>query len=322
MLGNLWLLAAAIAIDRMVGDPKWMWKHTGHPVVWMGNLIAVSDRGLNDPRDADILRYRKGALAVAIWIAAALIAAYVLAGISNWPGGFIFELFVIYVYIAGGSLREHVMAVAQALAQEGLAAGRRQVAMIVGRDPEQLDRSGVCRAAIESLAENFNDGVVAPAFWYAALGLPGLLAYKMINTADSMVGHRDERYLWFGRVAAQIDDLANWLPARLSVLLIAIGASAARGWEAGRQAVSISLRDGRLHASPNAGLPEAAMAGACDIALGGTRFYDQKAVLQPFINAAGKLDLDGNDIRAAIVVFDGALAVLTVATLLLALALS
>ena len=165
----------------------------------------------------------------------------------------------------------------------GLAGGRAAVSRIVGRDPQTLDAAGVVRAAIESLAENFCDGVVAPAFWYAVLGLPGIIAYKMINTANSMIGHRSEKYLHFGRVAARTDDVANWLPARLSALLISAAAAAAISVAAARAAFGTALRDAGLHRSPNAGWPEAAMAGALDIALGGPRKYAGETVSQTYL---------------------------------------
>ena len=194
-------------------------------------------------------------------------------------------------------------AVAIALRKGGITKAREVVSKIVGRDPKQLDESGVSRAAIESLAENFGDGVVAPAFWYLVFGLPGLLVYKMINTADSMIAHRNEKYLHFGRAAAKVDDLANWLPARLSALLIIVGGTLIFGLNAGIYALKTVLRDAGLHRSPNAGWPEAGMAGVCNIALGGPRKYQGKIVSQAFINATGKRDLAAVDIDSAMKVF-------------------
>ena len=189
------------------------------------------------------------------------------------------------------------------LDNEGLKGGQTAVGMIVGRDPELLDKPGVCRAAIESLAENFSDGVVAPAFWYLVFGLPGIIIYKMINTADSMIGYKNEKYLWFGRTAARVDDLANWVPARISSLFVACGAGLLGGGKAFKNAMLVALRDSALHRSPNAGWPEAAMAGGANIALGGPRIYQNEIVQQAYLNGAGKRLLSANDIRETVDIF-------------------
>jgi adenosylcobinamide-phosphate synthase len=183
--------------------------------------------------------------------------------------------------------------------------------MIVGRDPEQLDEAGVCRAAIESLAENSSDGVVAPAFWFAIAGLPGLLAYKMLNTADSMIGHLNDRHRDFGRFAAKLDDAANWIPARLTGLLICAAAALAGGAGRGRAALTAMLRDARLHRSPNAGWPEAAMAGALGLSLGGPRRYGSDFVNEPALNGAGRSDAQPADIFQALRHFWTAMSMLT-----------
>ena len=189
--------------------------------------------------------------------------------------------------------------------------------MIVGRDPEALDQAGVSRAAIESLAENFSDGIVAPAFWYALLGLPGLLAYKMLNTADSMIGHLNERHRDFGWAAAKLDDAANWPAARLSALLIATGAGLVKGVPAMRRAADMALTDSGLHRSPNAGWPEAAMAGALGLALAGPRQYGGEMVMEASLNAPGRKDADAGDIQAALAVYRRACDCLALLTLVL-----
>ena len=176
--------------------------------------------------------------------------------------------------------------------------------MIVGRDPEALDQAGVSRAAIESLAENFSDGIVAPALWYALLGLPGLLAYKMLNTADSMIGHLNERHRDFGRAAAKLDDAANWPAARLAALLIAAGAGVVKGLPAMRRSVELALIDSGLHRSPNAGWPEAAFAGGLDIALGGPRIYKGDRADEPFLNDAGAKAIGPDAIGRALTAYD------------------
>jgi adenosylcobinamide-phosphate synthase len=192
------------------------------------------------------------------------------------------EAFIVAVLVAQRSLFEHVAAVSCGLLHQGLAGGRLAVGHIVGRDPYRLDAPGVARAAIESLAENFSDGVVAPAFWYLLLGLPGLFGYKMANTLDSMIGHKSERYRAFGWAAARFDDLLNLVPAPISGLLIAAAALFERP-SAAWQSARIMLRDGRKHHSPNAGWPEAAMAGALGLMLAGPRHYDEGIVVDPFL---------------------------------------
>jgi adenosylcobinamide-phosphate synthase len=200
--------------------------------------------------------------------------------------------------IAQRSLYQHVARVRSAFTDGGLTESRRAVSMIVGRDPDQLDEAGVCRAAIESCAENFSDGVVAPVFWLALLGLPGLIAYKAINTADSMIGHRSPRYLSFGWAAARLDDLVNLIPARLSGLLVAIAAPIAGATTA--TALRVMWRDAAKHRSPNAGWPESAMAGALGLALAGPRRYGERIVDDVFLNAEARNAAISDDIGRAL----------------------
>ncbi len=322
MLDHAIMLIIALVLDWFIGDPDWLWCRFPHPVVAFGKAVGFLEDKLNvyksgnntDAENRARVR-RKGAVAIALLIIAAIFIALAfewLIGLSK-IAGWALEILIIWVFLAQKSLRDHVGAVAAGLRQNGLKQkglgqnslekGRKAVALIVGRDPQSLDESGVARAAIESLAENFCDGVVAPVFWYLIFGLPGLFAYKMINTADSMIAYKNERYLDFGRVAAKIDDLANWLPARLSALLIATASGLMFGLNRGIEALKTAMRDAGLHASPNAGWPEAAMAAACNIALGGPRLYGGKKVSQAFINGAGKLGLGASDIETAMAVF-------------------
>jgi adenosylcobinamide-phosphate synthase len=225
---------------------------------------------------------------------------------------------VASVFIAQRSLYQHVARVRAAFESGGSAAARRAVAMIVGRDPESLDQAGICRAAIESSAENFSDGVVAPALWFALFGLPGLLAYKAVNTADSMIGHRGERYEAFGWAAARLDDVLNFIPARLSGLIIALAVPIAGGSIA--TALRVMMRDARMHRSPNAGWPESAMAAALGLALAGPRRYGATIVDDPFLNAAGRRDAEPADIARALRVFVAACVLHTALYAALALA--
>jgi adenosylcobinamide-phosphate synthase len=280
------LLTLALIADGVVGEPKKLWDRVPHPVVLMGRAVGLLDRTLNRGED----RRRKGIAAAAILV----VGSFVVGGlIGALPGGPLFELVGAMVLLAQKSLVDHVRAVAAGL-REGIGPARAALRHIVGRDPDTLDEPGVARAAIESAAENFSDGVVAPAFWFFLLGLPGMIAYKAVNTADSMIGHRNEKYAEFGWAAARLDDLLNLAPARLSAVLIAL-VSRRR-----RLALRTALRDARTHASPNAGWPEAAMAAALDVALGGPRVYPDRTVEAPLIHAPGRLDATADDVDASV----------------------
>jgi adenosylcobinamide-phosphate synthase len=301
----------ALLIEAIFGYPDWLVRTIGHPVTWMGRLIDVLDRALNRESMSAARRRAAGAFAVLVIIAVAAIIAYALERslLLLLPQlGVALTAIAASTLIAQRSLYDHVRRVAAALEGNGVAAARAAVSHIVGRDPEALDEAGIARAAIESLAENFSDGVVAPAFWLAAAGLAGGAVYKAINTADSMIGHRTPRHEAFGRAAARLDDLVNLPASRLSGLLIVAaaavtgGASPAGAWRALR-------RDASHHRSPNAGYPEAAMAGALGLALAGPRVYGG-------IEIAGALMVNGRrqasaaDIRAALSLYVRADAIL------------
>lgn len=293
-------LFLAVVIDAAIGDPAGLYRHLPHPVVWIGEIIGWADRNCNRDSDSPIRRKRLGILVVAVLVLAGfLFGAAVQSLLLRLPGGMLWLALVMSSLIAQNSLYAHVAAVASGLEISGAEGGRIAVAKIVGRDPESLDRAGISRAAIESLAENFSDGIVAPIFWAALLGLPGLLAYKVINTADSMIGHRSDRHLHFGWAAARLDDLVNLIPARLSGLLLIIAAAllpemqALKAWGAMR-------RDARLHRSPNAGWPEAAMAGAIGVALAGPRRYHGELVMDHWMGKGGTPYASALDIRRAL----------------------
>src|SRR3954468_7902602 len=227
---KLFVVAVALALDALIGDPDWIWRRLWHPVVVIGDFIGWLDRTLNHQQQAPEQRKRAGIAAVAVLVAGAvLVGCFIETVLRAVPGGTIALGLVASVFIAQRSLYQHVARVRAAFAEGGLSVARQAVSMIVGRDPEQLDEAAVCRAAIESCAENFSDGVVAPVFWLALFGLPGLIAYKAINTADSMIGHRSDRHKMFGWAAARLDDLVNLVPARLAGGLLAIVAPVAGG---------------------------------------------------------------------------------------------
>lgn len=297
----MFLLAfSALIVERIVGYPDWLFRRIGHPVTWIGALISRLDRDLNRESDDFSTRRRKGILALlallGITILLGLVIQYDLMLIPLGP--------VLLVLLAASlpaqkSLETHVEAVATALQQAGLEAGRKAVSKIVGRDPEKLDEAAVCRAAIESLAENFSDGVVAPAFWMGIFGLAGGVGYKAANTADSMIGHRSPRYEAFGWAAARFDDLINLPASRLSALLFVVAAGFIYGASPGN-AIRAIRRDARHHRSPNAGWPEAAMAGALGIALAGPRSYGGRMIEARFMGEGGRSELNANDISRAL----------------------
>ena len=292
------LALAALAVDAVVGDPPALYRRVPHPVAVFGKGIELLEARLNDPAASDTARLvRGGAVVLLATLVAAGAGGLVHALASAMPAGGFVEAVAASILVAFRGLRDHVREVARSL-EAGIAEARAAVAHLVGRDPASLDGPGVARAAIESLAENFADGVVAPLFWYVLLGFPGLLGYKAINTLDSMIGHRDPRFRWFGRVAARVDDAANWIPARLAAALLAGAALALPGASAGG-AVRAAFRDARRHRSVNAGWPEAAMAGALGFAIAGPRRYGGRTVEDAWMGD-GRRDLGAKDVRAAL----------------------
>jgi adenosylcobinamide-phosphate synthase len=295
------IAALALAIEAAVGYPDALFRRVGHPVTWFGALIAALDARLNRDADPPARRRANGALTLAILLVVAL-AAGVAATLfcRALPLSAPILALLASSLLAQRSLHAHVADVARAL-ERSLDDGRAAVSKIVGRDPALLDEAGVARAAIESLAENFSDGVVAPAFWLTVGGLPAALAYKAANTADSMIGHKSPRYLAFGWAAARFDDLVNLLPARLAAVLIALAARMFGDAEM-RGALRAARRDARRHLSPNAGWPEAAMAGALGLKLGGPRAYGAEAVAGAWLGD-GRADATAADIRRALALY-------------------
>lgn len=278
------LLLFALALDGVFGEPDPIWSRAPHPAVLMGRAVGWCDTRLN----AGSGRRAKGLATVLLLGTSAIVLGL---AISALPGGTVLETILAAILLAQQSLVQHVRAVADGL-RATLEEGRRAVSMIVGRDTTTLDEAAVSRAAIESAAENLSDGVVAPAFWFLLGGLPGILFYKIINTADSMIGHRTARHAEFGWAAARLDDVLNWAPARITAILIALVRFDAA-------ALRIAVRDGPAHRSVNAGWPEAAMARALDLALSGPRSYAGEMTTDPVLNAEGRREATAADIDAA-----------------------
>ncbi len=288
------IVLLALAVDGVVGDPAVLYRLIPHPVAALGRLIGALEARFNRPEAADAARFTLGLVTAASFIAGAALLGWAIAwGLRHVPGGWAVEAVLASTLIALRGLDSHVGAVADGL-DHGLDAGRHEVGHIVGRDPESLDAPGVARAAIESLAENFSDGVVAPVLWYAVFGLPGLAACKAVNTLDSMIGHRDAPYAVFGRAAARIDDAVNWIPARIAGFLIAVAAL-------GRAPAAFGAmrRDARRHRSVNAGWQEAPTAGALGLALAGPRRYGGVVVEDSWMGD-GRREATAGDIRRAL----------------------
>ncbi len=288
----------ALAIEGIIGWPNAVYDRIGHPITWMGSLIDACDRRFNRNGDRDIIRRLAGVL-VTLGLCALV---WGLSTLLVWllPGGWLGALLtgvLAWPLVAARSLHDHVRAVVLPLVRGDLDGARQAVSMIVGRDPASLDEAGVSRAALESLGESTSDGVVAPLFWGVIFGLPGIAVYKVINTMDSMIGHLSPRHAAFGWAAARLDDLVNLIPARLSGLLYV--AVAGPHW---RAALHCMLRDAGKHRSPNAGWPEAALAGALGVRLSGPRVYDGERTNEPWVND-GAPDPSAMDLGRGLVLY-------------------
>ncbi|MEP9396135.1 adenosylcobinamide-phosphate synthase CbiB [Mesorhizobium sp. KR2-14] len=289
----------SLLVELGFGYPDRLVRAIGHPVIWIGHLISFLDRHLNRATLSDMPRRISGVVALVVLVGVpAAIALALSTLLSALPFGIILVALLGSSLLAQRSLASHVKAVADALDQGGLTAGRHAVSMIVGRDPEKLDEAAVCRAAIESLSENFSDGIVAPAFWLGVGGLVGGVAYKAANTADSMIGHRTPRHEAFGWAAARFDDLINLPASRLTGLLLVAAAALVPGADP-KNACRALRRDSGKHRSPNAGWPEAAMAGALGLALAGPRVYGGMLV-EDHMMGDGRREATSTDIRRAL----------------------
>ena len=300
---SLPLLVLALTVEAALGYPQRFYAAIGHPVTWIGRLIGMLDRSLNHETASFAARKAVGILALVLLLAVTVTLSALVQHmcLSFGPLGLIPLAMLASTLIAQRSLYEHVARVAEGLEREGLEGGRKAVSMIVGRNPQTLDEAGVSRAAIESLAENFSDGIVAPAFWLGVSGLPGITAYKAINTADSMIGHRTPRHLAFGWAAARLDDLVNLPASRLTALLLVASATLDKTADAGGAWRAVR-RDAGQHRSPNAGWPEAAMAGALGLRLAGPRVYGETRVEDHWMGD-GRAEANAADIRRALLLY-------------------
>ncbi|KYH00416.1 adenosylcobinamide-phosphate synthase CbiB [Bradyrhizobium sp. DOA1] len=313
-MGFAGAMVVAMAVDALLGWPGALFARIGHPVTWLGRLIAAIDTAWNRASDPPWLRRAAGIAGALVVIAVSVALGWMLQSWLPWSW---IQLALVGILawplVAQRSLHDHVAAVARPLSAGDIAAAREAVSRIVGRDPATLDEAGIARATIESLAENASDGIVAPVFWGALFGLPGIFGYKAINTLDSMIGHRSERYEAFGWAAARIDDVANFIPARLTGFLFVLLAPRRS------EALSCMTRDARRHRSPNAGWPEAAMAGALRVRLSGPRIYHGSITNEPWLNE-GARDPLAADIGEGLAVYRRAMLLLAGVLAILAFA--
>lgn len=301
------ILITALLADAVFGEPQFLWRYLPHPVVIFGRAISGLDKRLNRRDLRGRMRRRNGVIANTLLVLASVIAGGLIMGLAGIPAGYgggqsitiITEAIIVAILLAGRSLDDHVRAVAIALreaaAQGNLDAARQAVSMIVGRNPDSLDEHAIARAGIETTAENLSDGVIAPALFYLLLGLPGIIAYKMINTADSMTGYKSKRYFAYGWGAARLDDLVNLIPARLTGLLLAVAGAAQI-----QHAMRVMWRDAGQHRSPNAGWPEAAMAAQLGLSLAGPRQYGARMSTDAPMHGEGRRDATAEDMEKAL----------------------
>ncbi len=298
------MMAGALLLDLAFGWPARIYAAIGHPVTWIGALIRWFDQRFNLETDSPARRRAAGVVTLGVvTLAAALPMILIQAMLPHGSLGILAGAVLAWPLVAMRSMHDHVAEVAKPLIASDIVAARYAVSMIVGRDTRALDAPAVARAALESLAENTSDGIVAPVFWGAVLGLPGIAAYKAINTLDSMIGHRSARYESFGWASARFDDLVNLLPARATGALFALVSARPRA------AILVMLRDAGLHRSPNAGWPEAAMAASLNVRLSGPRVYGDRLADEPWVNA-GAPDPEAGDLARGLALYIRAMLVL------------
>lgn len=287
-------MALALLLDWLFGWPNWLYTRIGHPVTWIGSLITQLEVRLNRQDAARTHKIMVGALAsLFVVLICAALGLLLQAVLPDGVVGVVLGAVLAWPLLAARSLHDHVKDVAQPLAAGNIERARDAVSRIVGRDPAKLDEAGIARSAIESLAENTSDGIIAPMFWGGLFGLPGIAAYKAVNTLDSMIGYRNEQFEAYGKFAARLDDIVNWIPARLTGLgFVLLSADSKRAWQ-------VMRRDAGLHRSPNAGWPEAAMAAGLNCRLSGPRTYGDRLEQHSWVND-GARDPDAATIDRAL----------------------
>ncbi len=308
------IMLCAFVVDALIGWPNALFKTIGHPVSWLGKLIRRFDKTLNRPDWHPATKKLMGVITALFLIGGCFyLGQFIQGAVGDGILGFALSVLIVWPLLAVNSMYTHVEDIAIPLEKNHLAEARAAVSLIVGRNPESFDKAGMGRAAIESLAENTSDGIVAPVLWGVIFGIPGIMAYKAINTLDSMIGYKTAKYLDFGWASARIDDVANFVPARLTGWLYAITSAKPKA------ALAVISFDARKHRSPNAGWPEGAMAGALGVRLSGPRDYESGPTSDPWLNENGR-DVVAADVTASLGLFKRAMyglaAVLVVLTII------
>jgi len=295
------ILLCALVLDAWIGWPPVLFDRIGHPVSWLGKLIGHFDTALNRREWHTATRRLMGAITALFLIGSSFfIGQFLQTLFGDGIVGFILSVLVVWPLLAVNSMYTHVEDIAVPLEENRITEARAAVSLIVGRNPDNLDSAGIGQAAIESLAENTSDGIVAPIFWGLILGIPGVLAYKAINTLDSMVGYKTKKHIHFGWASAKIDDLANFIPARLTGWLYALTSGNRK------QALTVMSFDAKKHRSPNAGWPESAMAGALGVRISGPRIYDTGQTRDPWLNDNGR-KVEAGDVTKSLSLFKRAM---------------
>lgn len=299
---HIYVLLLALIMDAVLGDPRWLYSRINHPVVIIGTLIRFLDKRLNKSKYTKSIRKFLGIISISIILGGTwFLGEGIEMAVQDLTFGFVIQAIIVSIFLAQNSLYRHVAAVANACKSKNLSDARKEICHIVGRDPASLDKPAICRASIESLSENFCDGVIAPVVWYLICGLPGLLAYKALNTSDSMVGYLNSQYEDYGWCTARLDDLANFVPARLSAISISV-ASLLVPLANPLSSIRAGFRHAHLHRSVNAGWPEAAMAGALGIRIAGPRHYSGKLVDDAWMGD-GRADVGPSDIMKGLRIY-------------------
>tara|TARA_Y100000590_G_scaffold467150_1_gene644998 strand:- start:2555 stop:3529 length:975 start_codon:yes stop_codon:yes gene_type:complete len=298
MFDVLLVIVIAVAIDLIWGDNHVIWRKFKHPVIYIGNYISFLDKEFNLEEFSESSRFLNGILImivsmVLIWFIIIWIEGFLI----NSALGIILIAIILSIFLSARSLYEHVRDVYDALMADNIAEAKEKLTKLVSRDVDSFEEPSIVRSSIESLSENFSDGFIAPLFWFVISGLPGLIIYKFVNTADSMIGYKYPKYINFGKAAAVIDDIMNYIPARISSVCIIISSCILK--EDWKKSLEITMNDASKTASPNSGWPESSMAGALDISLGGDNYYNKQLFEENWLNESGYRELDSEYLSRA-----------------------
>ena len=296
------VIIIAVLVDAYAGDEHLLWRKVPHPIIYIGRYINFLDIEFNRKEFSDKSKFFNGFLVIFISVIGLYFLTRILEDLLlNNTFGYIILGFLVSILLSGKSLFSHVKSIYDDLMRDDIQSAKSNLSKIVSRDVDKLDESSITRGSIESLSENFCDGYISPIFWFLVLGFPGVVIYKFISTADSMIGYKNEKYIKFGKCAAKIDDIMNFVPARISSLFIVLATYLLK--ENWKSAIQITKIDAKKSSSPNSGWPESSMAGALDIALGGSNYYENKFVNSEWINASAAKEIDSDHIIRALWIY-------------------